>query len=68
MPTPASPKQTLHVSIAIDATFGDEIQRDVSIKVLKKFLDAWTQNIEAAHKNNRAATTVKEERPPDVIQ
>jgi hypothetical protein len=67
MPTPDQP-QGLHVSIIIDATFGSQVQRDVSLKVLKEFLAAWTQNVTAAHKKNRVTTTVKEEQPPDLIQ
>ena len=68
MPKPDSPKQMPHVSIVIDATFGDEVLRDVSIKVLKEFLDAWAQNVKAAHKNNRVIITVKKSAPPDIIQ
>jgi len=68
MPTPDPPKPVLHVSIVIDATFGSEVQRDVSMKVLKQFLDAWAQNVKAAHKANRVTITVKEEQPPDAIQ
>lgn len=50
----------LQVSITIEATFGSEIQRDVSVKVLKQFLAAWTQNVEASHKKKKVTTTVKE--------
>lgn len=57
----------LHVSIMIDATFGSEIQRDVSLKVLKEFLEAWTQNVESSHKKNRVAISVKQQ-APDLIQ
>lgn len=64
---PDQPKPTLHVSITIDATFGSEIQHDVSVKVLRQFLDAWTQNVEESHKKNKVAITVKD-RPADVIQ
>ncbi|HKE24296.1 MAG TPA: hypothetical protein VKB88_18165 [Bryobacteraceae bacterium] len=66
--TPDQPKPSLHVSIMIEATFGSEIQRDVSLKVLKQFLGAWTQNVQAAHKNNRVTITVKEGPASDVIQ
>jgi hypothetical protein len=39
-PTPDHPKAILHLSTVIDATFGNQIQRDVSVTVLKGFLDA----------------------------
>ena len=65
--TPDQPKPLLHVSITIEATFGSKIQRDVSVKVLKQFLAAWTQNVETSHKQNKVTTTVKEQ-APDLIQ
>ena len=67
-PTPDQPKPMLHVSIMIDATFGSEIQRDVSLKVLKQFLEAWTENVKSAHKKNRVTVTVHEEQSSDLIQ
>jgi len=68
MATPVQPDQPLHVSIIIDATFGSEIQRSVSMKVMKEFLAAWAQNVTAAHKRNRVITTIKEAPAPDLIQ
>lgn len=66
--TPGQPKPTLHVSIAIDAIFGSEIQRDVSMKVLRQFLDAWTENVTSADKRNSVTVTVQEKAAPDLIQ
>jgi len=61
MPTPDQAKPMLHVSITIEATFGSEIQRDVSVKVLKEFLEAWTQNVESSHKKNKVTISLKEQ-------
>ena len=58
--TPEQPKSMLHVSITIDANFGSENQRDVSVKVLKQFLEAWTQNVESSHKQNDGTISSKE--------
>ena len=41
----------------IDATFGSEIQRDVSMKVLQEFLRAWKTNVEEAHKRNKVVVS-----------
>jgi hypothetical protein len=38
--------------ITIEARFGSDIQRDVSMRVLKEFLTAWKANVESAHKKN----------------
>jgi hypothetical protein len=43
--------------ITIDASFGSDMQRDVSMKVLKEFLDAWKANVESAHKKNKVTIT-----------
>ena len=66
--TPDQPKPLLRVSIMIDATFGSEIQRDVSLKVLKQFLEAWTENVRTAHKKNKVTLTVHEEPTLDTIE
>jgi hypothetical protein len=50
---PISTNSTLSATVTIEATFGSEIQRDVSVKVLREFLDAWKQNVESSHKRNR---------------
>lgn len=68
MPTTPDQKPLLHVSILIDATFGSEIQRDVSLKVLKQFLDAWTENVKTAHQKNNVTLKMHEEPMPDTIQ
>jgi hypothetical protein len=41
------------VVLTIQATFGSDIQRDVAIKVLDQFLEAWKENVESAHKMNK---------------
>ena len=50
---PGSANSTLTATVTIEATFGSEIQRDVTVKVLREFLDAWKQNVESNHKRNR---------------
>lgn len=49
----AAESQIIRLSVKIDATFGSEIQRDVSMNVLKEFLQAWKTNVEEANKKNR---------------
>ena len=54
MPTPpGSADSMLSATVTIEATFGSQIQRDVSVKVLREFLDAWKQNVESIHNRNR---------------
>jgi hypothetical protein len=65
--TPDQPKPLLHVSITIEATFGSDVQRDVSVKVLKQFLEAWAQNVESSHKKNKVAISMKQQ-SQDLIQ
>jgi hypothetical protein len=43
--------------ITIDTSFGSDIQREVSMKVLKEFLAAWKANVESAHKKNKITIT-----------
>ena len=53
MPTPpGSANATLSATVTIEATFGSDIQRDVFLRVLREFLDAWKQNVESAHQTN----------------
>ncbi len=59
-PSPVSRKQ-FEETITITAVFGSEIQRDVSMKVLWEFLEAWRQNVQSAHKKNKI-TLVPEHR------
>jgi len=66
--TPNDRKSIPHVSIVIDATFGSEIQRDVSIKVIKQFIRAWMENVKSAHKKNQVTVTVNEGATPGIIQ
>jgi hypothetical protein len=51
---------TLHATVTIDVTFGSDIQRDVSLRVLNHFLAAWKDNVESAHKRN--SVTIEEDR------
>ncbi len=51
-PSPV-PRKGFEETITITAFFGSEIQRDVSMKVLREFLQAWRQNVESAHKKNK---------------
>jgi hypothetical protein len=45
--------QIRHVRLVkIEATFGSDIQHDVSMKILTQFLEAWKMNVEGAHKKN----------------
>jgi hypothetical protein len=46
------PKLSLIRLVRIEATFGSDIQHDVSMKVLTQFLEAWKMNVEGAHKKN----------------
>ena len=61
MPVPVaeSPKRTLHPIVTIDALFASGIQRDVAMKVLGEFLNAWKTNVESSHKKNRVAIRVQ---------
>lgn len=68
MPAPDHSKPIPHVSISIDAIFGSEIQRDVSMKVLSQFLQAWTANVNAAHQKNKVTVKVREEQSPEIVQ
>ena len=46
-------------TVTISATFGTEIQRDVSLRVLEHFLKAWQDNVESAHKGNTLSIEVE---------
>ena len=61
MPVPfaESPKRTLHHVVTMDVLFAIGIQRDVAMKVLGEFLNAWKMNVESCHKKNRAAIRVQ---------
>lgn len=49
--------------VKIEATFGSDIQHDVSMKVLTQFLEAWKMNVEAAHKKNSVVITYGSQKP-----
>ncbi len=53
----SGPRREFEETITITASFGSEIQRDVSMKVLREFLEAWRRNVESAHKRNRISFT-----------
>ena len=40
-------------NVTIHASFGSDIQCDVSMRVLDEFLEAWQKNVESAHKRNK---------------
>ena len=48
--------------ITIEARFGSDIKRDVSLKVLRDFLQAWKANVESAHKKNTITITETREK------
>jgi hypothetical protein len=48
-----SRRPAFQISFRIDATFATEIQRDVAMKLLNDFLQAWKVNVEEAHERNR---------------
>jgi hypothetical protein len=39
--------------ISIEAEFGSDIQRDVSLRVLREYLTGWEQSVVSAHKKNK---------------
>jgi hypothetical protein len=43
---------SLKFRICVEASFGSEIQRDVSLRVLREYLEAWKASAEASHKKN----------------
>jgi hypothetical protein len=63
MPVPFAelPKKTLHHLVTIDAWFGSRIQRDVAMKVLGEFLNAWKVNVESSHKKNKVTVGVQKD-------
>ena len=61
MPAPVadSPKTRPHRTVTIEAVFGSGIQREVAMKILGEFLDAWKANVEASHKKNRVTVSIQ---------
>lgn len=59
------PQLGLNHVIRIEAAFGSEIQRDVSMKILREFLEAWQTNVQSAHKKNRVTIDFGEEPHPN---
>jgi hypothetical protein len=54
MPAPSN-KIIRNTVVTIDAVFGSDIQRDVSMKLLRALLNAWKQNVETGHTKNKVA-------------
>jgi hypothetical protein len=48
-------------TITIVATFGSDIQHDVSMRVIKEYLEAWRANVLAGHSRNKVTITYEEE-------
>lgn len=46
--------------VCVEASFGSEIQRDVSLRVLREYLDAWKMNVESSHKKNEVIISERE--------
>jgi hypothetical protein len=57
------PQLSLIRLIRIEAVFGSDVQHDVSLKVLREFLEAWKMNVQSAHKKNKI--TIDYGREPD---
>jgi hypothetical protein len=47
--------------IRIEATFGNDIQHDVSMRVIKEYLEAWKANVLGGHQRNKIVITYEEE-------
>ena len=50
----------LNYRISIEASFGSDIQRDVPLRVLREFLEAWNANVESAHKKSEIIIAERE--------
>ena len=50
--------------MTVEALFASDIQRDVSLRVLTQFLDAWKENVECAHAKNKVTITRGKGQPP----
>jgi hypothetical protein len=59
------PQLSLIRLVRIEAAFGSDTQHDVSMKVLREFLEAWKMNVESAHKKNRVTIEYGEEHAPN---
>jgi hypothetical protein len=60
----AMPQLRLMRLVKVEAAFGSDIQHDVSMKVLRDFLEAWKMNVESAHKKNKIAIAYGREPKP----
>ena len=49
---PESHGPAFQISVRISSTFTSEIQRDVAMKLLNDFLQAWKVNVEEADERN----------------
>jgi hypothetical protein len=63
MTTPPSQPDntTLQHFVTIEAAFASDIQRDVSLRVLVKFVEAWRTNVESAHRRNKITIAYERE-------
>lgn len=50
----------LKYRINIEASFGSEIQRDVSMRVILQYLEAWKMTVESSHKKNEVIISERE--------
>jgi hypothetical protein len=48
-------------TITIKTTFGSDIQHDVSMRVIKEYLEAWRATVLAGHPRNKVTITYEEE-------
>jgi hypothetical protein len=46
--------------ICVEVSFGSEIQRDVSLRVLREYLEAFKTSVESAHKRNEVIISERE--------
>jgi hypothetical protein len=59
---PTEPRNTtLQHFVTIEATFASDIQRDVSLRVLVEFLEAWRTNVGSAHRRNKITIAYERE-------
>jgi hypothetical protein len=61
MPHSGMSSPPLKSTVTIEVSFGSEIQRDVSMKVLRQLLEAWKTNLIAAHQRNKVMIPEREE-------
>jgi len=55
----SNPSEPLRRTVKIQASFGSEYQRDVSMKILRELIASWKESVEDTHRNN--TVHIKEE-------